>query len=64
MNINSTLDDFQDALDKEHLDLAEFVLDRDELLIEMFETGSAEFEVNDRKFIVALVIQEVKDELK
>jgi hypothetical protein len=59
--VDSTLDDFHDALNEEDTGISELVSDEHDTVVEMFETGSAEFMVNNRKFIVAVTFQEVKN---
>lgn len=58
--IDSSIDDLHDALDAEGTGISELVSDDHDLVVEMFETGSAEFEINDRKFIIAITVQEIK----
>jgi hypothetical protein len=58
--IDSSLDDLHDALHEEDTGIGELVSDAYDNVVEMFETGSAVFEVNNRKFIIAITIQEGK----
>jgi len=56
-----TLDDFQEALDSADSCTQEFVLDFDEDVVELFETGSTSVTINNRNFIIALTFQEVTE---
>ncbi|WP_396190099.1 hypothetical protein [Flavobacterium sp.] len=58
--VDSSIDDLHDALDVENTGISELVSDEHNAIVEMFETGSVEIEINNRKFIIAINIQEVK----
>ena len=57
--MTATVEDFQEELEEEGTGIGEFISDEHESIIEMFETGSVEVSVNNKRYILALTIEEL-----
>jgi hypothetical protein len=56
------IDNFHNALEEADEYMEDFLQNYMTDIIELFETGSAEIALHDKKFLIAIVIQEVKED--
>lgn len=56
------IDNFHNALEEADEYMEDFLQNYMTDIIELFETGSTEIALHDKKFLIAIVIQEVKED--
>jgi hypothetical protein len=61
--LTETVDEMQEYITYSGGDIADFVMNQQQEVIELFETGSAEFYINEKCYIIKINIVEVKPNL-